>query len=228
MIHKRGNLTRFLLPSSANTATQANIMADTVESLREQMEELALLVKKQSELLTKTGQQVLTLQVDNTKSKMANFNPKNSKHQSSVDTSDFATNEDLVQLVGELQGQLELLEERSIRRLINSQKKQGEVLAPLLNHDGDEPPVEIFPGNLYAFEKLGDEELVQLARFYELLPATEAERAKFDEFVEGKSETPDLDVAVKAADFSKDDLTEAFDKLSRFLGLSIRRGQDAW
>jgi hypothetical protein len=208
-------------------------MADNVETLRTQLEELSLLVKKQSELLTKTGQQVLTLQVENTKNKVASFNPKNvsrasSKHQPTIDTTDFVTNEDLVQLVGELQGQLDVLEERSIRRLINSQKKSGEILAPLLNHDGEEPSVELFPRDLDAFEKLNNEDLVQLARFYELLPPTAEERAKFDEFVEGTSETPDVDVTIKASDFSNDDLVEAYDKLSRFLGLKFRRGEDAW
>lgn len=221
--------------NSYNNKQPSNINPmSEVESLKQQVADLAALVKKQSQLLTKTGQQVLSLQVESTKHKVSDFNPKNlsgaprSRHQPSVDTTDFATNEDLVQLVGELQGQLEVLEERGIRRLINSQKKAGEVLAPLLNQDGEEPSFELFPGTLAEFEKLNDEDLVKLARFYELLPPTAAERAKFEEFIEGKSDSPDADVVVKPSDFSKDDLVEAYDKLARFLGLSFRRGDDAW
>lgn len=204
-------------------------MPETVESLTEQLKELALLVKKQNEVISKTGEQVLTLQVENTKTRVGHFGSKPSaKRSPSIDTSDFATNEDLVQLVGELQGQLDVLEERSIRRLINSKKTGNELLAPLLNQDGEEPPVELFPGTLAEFKDLSDEDLVKLARFYELLPPTAAERAKFEEFVETENAAEVETVEVKPSDFSSEDLIDAYDKLSRFLGLTFRRGEDAW
>jgi len=207
----------------------------TVEQLTQQVSELSLLVKKQSQLLTKTGEQVLNLQVKSQREGVENFDPKSLSGKASqrkktptFDTTDFATNEDLVQLVGELQGQLEVIEERSIRRLVNSQKKQGEVLAPQLNNDGEEPPFELYPKDIDAFSKIDDSTLVQLSRFYEVLPPTEEERAKFEDFVEGKSEKLDTDVKVDASAYSKDDLDEAFDKLARTLGLSVRRTVEAW
>ncbi|CDR39362.1 CYFA0S03e02520g1_1 [Cyberlindnera fabianii] len=204
-----------------------------VESLTKQIEELKLVVKKQSDLLTKTGEQVLRLQVSSTRGKIDAFDPSSvggtpkQRRGKQLDTSDFATNEDLVQLVGELQGQLDVLEERAIRRLVNSKKTETELLAPLLSAYGEEPPLELFPRDIAAFEKIGDEDLVKLARFYELLPPTAEERAKFEEFVEGKDSQP-AEVEVTASSFSKDELIEAFDTLSRFLGLSVRRGDDTW
>ncbi len=207
----------------------------TVEQLTQQVNELSLLVKKQSQLLTKTGEQVLHLQVKSQREGVEDFDPKSLSGKASqrrkapnFDTTDFATNEDIVQLVGELQGQLEVIEERSIRRLVNSQKKTGDVLAPQLNNDGEEPPLELYPKDIEAFTKINDETLVQLARFYEVLPPTEEERAKFEDFVEGKSDNLEAEVKIDASRYSKDDLNEAFDKLARTLGLNVRRTVEAW
>lgn len=203
----------------------------TVEELTQKVADLTILVQKQSQLLSKTGQQVLTLQVDAQRQRVSDFDPKGGKPtRSTVDTSDFATNEDIVQLVGELQGQLDILEERSMRRLINSKKGKTEVLALIPNHDGEEPNLEFFPRDIEAFSKIDDNTLVKLARFYEKLPPTKEERAQFEDFVEGKIEkVPDQDdIQVDASSYSPDELIEAFDNVARFIGLDIRRGVDAW
>lgn len=218
------------------TIEYPTIAMSSVEELTKQVEELSLIVKKQQTLLQKTGQQVLSLQVDAQKKRVEDFEPtslsgkgKTTKRVSALESTDFATNEDLVQLVGELQGQLEILEERSIRRLINSQKKDTENLALVLNHDGEQPPLELFPSNIEEFTKIKDEELVQLARFYELLPPTAEERAQFEDFVEGKTESPENpDLKITAASYTKEDLVEAFDSIARFIGVKVRRGVDAW
>lgn len=190
----------------------------TVEQLTQQINDLSLLVKKQSQLLTKTGEQVLTLQVraqreSDNEPKSLSGKVSQRRKQPTFDTTDFATNDDLVQLVGELQGQLEVIEERSIRRLVNSQKKEGDVLAPQLNSDGEEPPLELYPKDIEAFTKINDSDLVKLARFYEVLAPTQEEKAKFEDFVEGKSEKLDTEVAVDPSLYSQDDLNDAFDKL---------------
>ncbi|CCH40853.1 hypothetical protein BN7_387 [Wickerhamomyces ciferrii] len=209
----------------------------TVEELTNQVNDLTLLVKKQSQLLSKTGEQVLSLQVKSQKESIDNFDPKSLRGSSSrvskkipqLDTTDFATNEDLVELVGELQGQLDVIEERSIRRLVNSHKKSTDILAPQLNHDGEEPPLEIYPKNVEEFTKISDSNLVQLARFYEALPPTEAEKREFEAFVEGKSDkVQESSIKVDASSYSKDDLDEAFDKVARLLGLPVRRTVEAW
>lgn len=203
----------------------------TVEELTQKVEELSILAKKQSDLLAKTGEQVLSLQVQNQKTRVSefgSFRKSKSSFPQHIDTSDFATNEDLVQLVGELEGQLEILEERSIRRLINSKKKEGETLAPVLNHNGEEPDLSRYPKDIAAFEKIDDETLVNLARFYQLLPPTKEERAKFEELIEAGDPKLEISVDVKPSDFTEDILIDAFDDLARFLGLPSRRGADAW
>lgn len=213
----------------------------TTQDLETRIQQLEELVSRQSKLLTKTGEQVLSLQVAQTGSKLAAFNPhslsgsdqvkKTSKFQptSGPESEDFATNEDLVQLVGELQGQFDLLEERSIRRLINSTKQPGENLAPLLNPDGEEPPLELYPKDLDELKSIEDLKLIKLAKFYELLPPTQEERSKFEEYLEGKGENPQLqEIEIKVEDYSKEDLTEAFDNVARFLGVKLRRGENAW
>ncbi|KAH3679680.1 hypothetical protein WICMUC_000820 [Wickerhamomyces mucosus] len=213
----------------------------SIEELQIKIKALEELVAKQTKLISRTGEQVLNLQVQSTSDKVARFNPysltgeqpikkpsKFSKHES---TEDYATNEDLVQLVGELQGQLDLIEERSIRRLINSNKKPSDNLAPLFNHDGEEPDLSLYPKDIEALIKIEDINLIKLARFYELLPPTQEERSKFEEYLEGKRENPDLEEVekeIKIDDYSKEELIEAFDRLARFIGVDARRGEDVW
>jgi hypothetical protein len=202
----------------------------TVEELTKQVEDLTRLVKKQSELLTKTGQQVLELQVEAQRKRVSDFDPKGGKASRAparIDTSDVATDEDLIELVGELQGQLEVFEERTIKRLVNSKKGKNDVLALVWNHDMEEPPLEWFPRDIEAFSKIDDDQLVQLARFYEKLPPTQEERAQFEDYAEGKIDKV-VDIKVDPANYTKDQLIEAFDNVARFIGVDIRRGTDNW
>ena len=99
-------------------------MSDELTKLRSQVEELQQLVKKQNLLISKTGQSVLELQLAKQKTDVEEFDSKYAGGKSKTvashgDTTDFATNEDLVQLVGELQGQLDSIEERSVRRPVS-------------------------------------------------------------------------------------------------------------
>lgn len=73
------------------------------DDITTQIKELTALVNKQNEVIAKTGKQVLELQMKDVRTKMANIDMKPVK----VETEDFATNEDIVQLVGELQIQLD-------------------------------------------------------------------------------------------------------------------------
>ncbi|AAS51274.1 ACR047Cp [Eremothecium gossypii ATCC 10895] len=209
------------------------------EALKKQVEELQALVKRQSVLITKTGQSVLELQVSKQKHDMANldekFLPKGGAGK--FDTTDFATNEDLVQLVGELQGQLDTMEERSVRRLVNSTKsEEKDFLAPLPNADGEIPDVKdgVFPLTLGDFESLDNVKLYKLAKFYELLPPTLREQEKFEEFLEGKvenfhiSETPDADIEAEVKRLTEEQLNDIFNDIARYLGLRSRRGTSVW
>ncbi|SCV05517.1 LANO_0H09230g1_1 [Lachancea nothofagi CBS 11611] len=222
-------------------------MSDELSKLRNQVEELQQLVKKQNLLISKTGQSVLELQVAKQKSDVEDFDSKysgfNKGGKTSVtaashgDTTDFATNEDLVQLVGELQGQLESIEERSIRRLVNSTKtEKKDYLAPLPNSDGEIPSVSesFFPRSLGDFESVSDVDLFKLAKFYELLAPSLKEQEKFEDYLEGKLENfhindmSEEDVKKELANFTADQLVETFNDVARFLGVKSRRGTDIW
>ncbi|CEP62072.1 Mrp8p LALA0_S04e07118g [Lachancea lanzarotensis] len=220
-------------------------MSDELSKLKTQVEELQQLVKKQNLLISKTGQSVLELQVAKQKSDVEDFDSqytgfnKKGKSGSAVhdDTTNFATNEDLVQLVGELQGQLESIEERSIRRLVNSTKvDKKDYLAPLPNSDGETPKTTegFFPRSLGDFETVSDVDLFRLAKFYELLAPSLKEQEKFDDYLEGKldnfhvGDLPEADIKKELENFSPDQLIETFNDVARFLGVKSRRGTDIW
>ncbi|CAI4045926.1 hypothetical protein SUVZ_11G0770 [Saccharomyces uvarum] len=219
-------------------------MANEIELLQKQISELQDLVKKQSLIISKTGERVLELQVAKQKHDVTNFDSKFSKSVSKksgsaaqFDSTDFATNEDLVELVKELQGELNFIEERSIRRLVNSLKKEDDdVIAPLPNADGDIPDVSngVFPKSLKEFENISDSMLIRLAKFYERLPPTIKEQEDFENFLEGKveafhiNETTDEDLSKELEKFSKVELDDAFNDVARYLGLSLRRGTEIW
>ncbi|SCU88128.1 LADA_0E08350g1_1 [Lachancea dasiensis] len=222
-------------------------MSDELLKLKTQVEELQQLVKKQNLLISKTGQSVLELQVAKQKSdvdgldtQFSGFGKGGKTSTSSAHndpTTDFATNEDLVQLVGELQGQLESIEERSIRRLVNSTKtEKKDYLAPLPNSDGEIPVVAdgFFPRSLEDFETISNVDLFRLAKYYELLPPSLKEQEKFEDYLEGKLENfhindlPEEDVKKELGNFSADQLVETFNDVARFLGVKSRRGTDIW
>ncbi|OWB76122.1 hypothetical protein B5S32_g271 [[Candida] boidinii] len=231
----------------------------TIEELQKQIEELANVVKKQSIMLSKTGHQLLSLQVKQTSKELGNVkipsvnkdgipsfreskinkttteNPENESEIPSsvdIDVNDFITNQDIVQLVGELQGQLTLLELKNIRRISNSRLSEDEdIIAPIPNQDGEEPAIEIFPKNIAEFKELADDTVLDLCQFYELLPPTAQDEAKMKAFMEGKIETPNLDPSEFtpcADDYSEEDLGLYYDELARFIGLKFRRRENVW
>lgn len=216
-------------------------MSGELELLKTQVAELQELVRRQSLLISKTGQNVLELQVSKQRADVDSFGNKASSgskvSNSQVENADLATNEDLVQLVGELQGQLDTIEERSIRRLANSTKTANkEFLSPLPNADGEILLAEanLFPHTLKDFEDVSDISLFKLAKFYELLPPSLKEQEAFEDFLEGKvqdfhiDEIPDEEVQKELKNYSSDQLEDIFNDLARYLGLKLRRGTATW
>ncbi|QLQ81036.1 hypothetical protein HG537_0E03910 [Torulaspora globosa] len=213
-------------------------MSSELELLKQQVTELQELVKRQSLIISKTGQNVLELQVAKQKAGVEAFGKTGvSKSSSQLEGADFATNEDLVQLVGELQGQLETIEERSIRRLVNSMKNDPkDLISPLPNSDAEIPVVGegLFPRSLEEFEKISDTALYKLAKFYELLPPSLKEQEQFEDYLEGKveefhiSEIKDEEVEKELKKYSSDQLEDVFNDVARYLGLKLRRGTSAW
>lgn len=210
----------------------------TIEELSQKVNDLTALVQRQANLLTKTGQQVLDLQVKDTRSKLdripslsANQTLRNqARSDQALDTTEFATNEDIVQLVGELQGQLEFLEDRSIRRLFNATKtEKTDRLAAVPNTDGDLPSE--FPKSLEEFSGISVEKVIELMHFYDILPQTKQDQERLALFMEGKISNPNQGAAAHVPtknDFSEAEFDAMFDDLARYLGLQERRSAGAW
>ncbi|SMN22232.1 similar to Saccharomyces cerevisiae YKL142W MRP8 Protein of unknown function [Maudiozyma saulgeensis] len=204
------------------------------QDLQKRIEALETLVKKQNVLIGKTGKGMLEMQIEKQKSDLSKYS---GSKKGGLDSGDVATNEDLVQLVAELQGELNNIEERSIRRMANSGKsKSTDSIAPLLNADGDVPTVKDswFPGTVGEFEKLSDIELFRLAKFYERVPLSGKEHEKYEQYLEGKLETMkitdtnDEDLATQIKNYSPDQIDDIFNDVSRYLGLPTRRGVYEW
>ncbi|AQZ12979.1 MRP8 (YKL142W) [Zygosaccharomyces parabailii] len=216
-------------------------MPAELDHIKQQVADLQRLVKKQSLIISKTGQNVLEMQISKQRSDVGSIGPKapESKHNvAQMEASEVATNEDLVQLVGELQGQLDTIEERNVRRLVNATKTQpDDILAPLPNADSEIPESGekgVFAVTLREFEELSDVALFKLAKFYELLPPSLKEQEKFEDFMEGKvedfhiSEMPDEEVQRELKNYSSGQLDDIFNDLARYLGLRSRRGTATW
>ena len=216
----------------------------TLDQLHDQVQSLSKVVEMQSQLIAKTGKQLMDIQVKDVKSKMNADTEKSSSKAANVDMDDYATNEDIIQLVGELQGQLDMLEDRNIRRTINShlskEDKSG-LIAPIANKDGDEPSDEIFPKNIGELLELSKYDIVQLCEFYELvIPTDQQEYLKG--FLEENNETVDVEGAKRLLEVGADNATlkervdaysekqidELFDLFTRFIGVRVRRGESAW
>lgn len=197
---------------------------DRLEALEKEIGALKAIVSKQKDLLAKTGQQVLSLQVKNTKQQLDAIPPPPSLTPA-IDTSDFATNEDLVQLVGELQGQLDILEEKSVLRGINvRQDNDDDLIVPLPNVDGDLPSSEVFTKTVAEFKAISDDTLIELCRFYQLLPQTAELEARIQAFVDGEISKEELDrkddFHPPAHDYTQEQLNGYFKDLAEFLGVS--------
>lgn len=216
-------------------------MSSELDLLRQQVAELQELVKRQSLVISKTGQNVLELQVSKQRSDVNAFGSSKSTtskvNTSQLEPADFATNEDLVQLVGELQGQLDIIEERSVRRLANASKVDPrDILSPLPNADAELPAVAdgMFPRTLGDFQEISRISLFKLAKFYELLPPSLKEQEQFEDFLEGKvedfhiSEIADEEVEKELKKYSASQVEDIFNDLARYLGLKLRRGTATW
>ncbi|KAG7195203.1 uncharacterized protein KQ657_003729 [Scheffersomyces spartinae] len=175
----------------------------TLEQLNEQVQALTHLCQKQSKIIASTGQQLLELQKQRLKE--IDTTPDLSK----IDFDDFVTNDDLVGLVAELQGQLEQLDERLIRRTFNSSSKT--IIAPLINQDGELPEKLLFPATISELESIEKFALVLLAEFYDLTLIDET--IPFDKRVEAVTDEKEIDL---------------FNLLAQYLGLGVRRGSPEW
>lgn len=206
----------------------------SVEQLSKRVDELTALVQKQSEVIAKTGKQMMEYQVKDVKSRMASLNTE--LPQQKIDTEDFATNDDLVQLVTELQSQLDYLEDRNVKRVYNSHiakdAENATPIAPLTNKDGETPP-EFYPKTLGQLKGLDAASLLQLCEFFELIvdnnnPEDVAEIMKLETLTKEEIEKlfnpqgKSLDEKLKG--LKKEDEDELFDELARFIGVRVRRG----
>lgn len=199
------------------------------EDIATRVEKLSAIVGKQSQLLAKTGKQLLELQIKDVKDRMAGGS------DNKVDLTDYATNEDLVQLVGELQGQLDYLEERNIRRIMNGRIPPGDKdkrIAPVLNRYGEEPPEDIFPRTCFDFENFDKSALLQLGDFYEIF-VHQPEHNLDGESAEDNANHAEEDLSPKSVEERIRDITEEdecllLNKISRYIGLNTRKGEDPW
>lgn len=203
------------------------------EDLAAKVAELTALVTKQSQTLAQTGKQVLELQMKDIKTKMASMDAKPAK----IDTEDFATNEDIVQLVGELQGQLDHMEDRNIKRIANSAvtatSDRATPIAPLSTRDGEPAPL-LFPRTVGALQDLLPIELLRLCDYYELIEPAEPEDLssllKNEEMLLEQAQQlfapqkQDILEEERVQQLSPEEVNEIFDEFARFIGVRLRRG----
>ena len=210
-------------------------MVSELEKLQKKVDDLERIVKKQTLLISKTGENVIELQLSKQKSGVAALAAPGSGNL--IDPGDVATNNDFVELVRELQGELDRIEERSIRRLANTTKTEpSDIIAPLPNADGDVPALKdgFFPETVKDFQEISDIQLFRLAKFYERLALNAKEMEKYEEYLEGKigtmqiTDTSEEDLKKEIAQYSKSQIDDLFNDVARYLGLRIRRGTDSW
>lgn len=214
-------------------------MPYTLEQLEDKVISLSALVERQAKLLAETGQQLVSLQVKDVKSRMTDLDMHKPTGISQEDLEDFVTNEDIVQLVGELQGQLDSLEERNIRRVFNSQLSEDGIISPVSNKNGELPVGIAFPKTLKEFIKIDDKVLIQLGVFYEYIVAND-QIETLQQFANNDSDDIEKTKEVLLnqsgsahvndieATLSKEEVDGLFDDVSRYLGLKVRRDPNAW
>lgn len=200
-------------------------MAVSEETLLQRIEALEQTVARQAQLLQQTGQQLLALQLAGAKQDLDKIGPPAG---AAVDTSDFVTNEDIVQLVGELQGQLDCVEERTKRRTLNLTAAAGTELVPMVGPDGEEPPAGVWPAGVTAagWAQLGAAHVVRLGQFYDLLPANPREQAQIQQFLDGDVSEAELQrglarlgVEGEPADYGALELEEFRAQLATYVGV---------
>lgn len=211
----------------------------SIEQLEEKVNSLSLLVERQAKLLAETGQQLVSLQVKDVKLRMSDLDAKKATGITHEDLEDFVTNEDIVQLVGELQGQLDAIEDRNIRRVFNSQLSEDGVISPVGNKNGELPEGVEFPKTLKDFTNIDNKSLIQLGVFYEYIVANEQIK-DLSEFTQDESndiektkevllnQSGSAHIENVDIELSEEDSNALFDDVSRYLGLKVRRNKDQW
>lgn len=195
----------------------------TNSDLSTRIDALASIVEKQSKIIAQTGQKLIEMQLKNVKLAIAGADsgPQSTgASKQALDAEDFITNEDIVQLVGELQGQLDELEERSIRRTFNIQlEKPDGLIAPLLNKEGDIPGTA-FPTTVEEFAAMDKVAVIKFCVFYDVIVP------------EGKSGTSadnsELVTEEIVDAYSQEEVDSMHDELARFMGLKFRKGSKVW
>lgn len=163
-------------------------------------------VKKLQTMLLATGQQLMQLQMEQRRSKIDDLGAKAQElRQLAPDAaprqSEYVTESDLNDMVVELQGQFNILDEKSIKRALNSQTKSD--LVPLPNVDGEYSPT--FPATLQALQTLSREQLFKEWNFLELMPNVES----LDDILNKDNEKENQKV-----------LDELYDSFSSFIGVN--------
>lgn len=188
-------------------------------------------------MIAQTGKQLMEMQLSDVKKRMALMD---SSPQQKINVEDFATNEDIVQLVCELQGQLDFMEDRSIARTFNSHltktSADTEKIAPLCNRDGTLAP-GYFPQTVADLNSIDSADLLRLSEFYELIVENETD-PEMEAIIKSDTLTPEdaqkiMNTSLgqklleqRLEEMTPDDVTELFDAFARFIGVRIRKVSD--
>lgn len=203
----------------------------TLESLQGQVDQLTKLVEKQNKIILSTGEKLMQMQVEQQKAKHKDLETSKSSIVESSD--DFVTNEDIVQLVGELQGQLLALDYKSFARVANSNKGIKEPLEIVPNHDGEFPAEKIYPLNKLDFKTFSDTKVFVLAKFYELIPDfrdAEVDEICLKHFNELSISPAETELLTKEAELwlpEKSNRSDLYNKLAIYLGVETRKEKEA-
>lgn len=192
----------------------------------DEIAEIRAQIKKMQTVIAMTGRQIVELQLDSTRRRNEDVDRRTKELRgeptapsNSGENGDYATNSDIVELVQELQDQLDILDERSIRRTINSRAGKSTPIVSLPSIANEYPPN--FPNTLQDFAEIGISEVEALARFYELLPPDAVE---MQELLQKVSMTAgEANISQQPPQVTEENVAENFNKLARFLGLPLTR-----
>jgi hypothetical protein len=210
----------------------------SLKSLQEEIEVLKLQLKKTTHLVAETGTQLLALQVEKNRGNLENLRVNTSASPKPVsqlieedpELANALTSEDVVDLVAELQGQLDILDERSVRRTANAFcTEDSQPIAPLPGRDGELPEEsENFPRTLQEFKELPPERLQYWLKWYEILPPDEEEMKEILKRVGTSIEEVGYQAENDKQELSPQELDAYFDDFARFMGLRTRKSANVW
>lgn len=207
---------------------------NTISQLQQQVSQLTSLVEKQNKLILSTGERLMALEVKQQKKNISKLNGSSKTNDDSSsdedDDDDYARNEDLIQLVGELQGQLLNLDYKSVNRVNNSSVKDADPLALILNADGEEPPQDVdYPKTKSELSTFTDIQIFKLALFYELVPpivlheSDESLDKKLKELSVDENQEDSLQRHMNVLLTSQKDKNELFNNVAAYLGVTTRK-----